>query len=144
MSVAVEEKDASRDWYANDHYDNYNVTPHNDLNVTVSGTNQTASGEILWALDPTNQSIGEWRGSLTLAGATKPGRIVLRCLDDTGKQVDKVTGPTITPDDQGNYYSYEDLSAAPSTSAVKIKVVLQTKTGNTWSDDMSTTISFAQ
>jgi hypothetical protein len=143
MSVAVEEKDAKGAWYANDHYDYYEVTAHDDLNVTVAGTNQIASGEILWGLNTSNQSIGEWRGSLTLAGKTDPGRIDLRYLDDKGNQVAEVHGRTVKPDDQGNYFDYEDLSAAPSSSAVTIQVLVQTKNGKTWVDDNSTFVSFA-
>jgi hypothetical protein len=145
VAVAVEEEDAKGGWQANDSYDLYYVTPHDDLNVTVSDANYTADGEILWGLDSNNKATGEWRGSLTLAGATKPGRISLRYLDDTGKKVAEINGPTVTPDDAGNYYSYEDLSAAPSSSALKIKIVLQTQNPDlTWVDGKSTTVSFAE
>jgi hypothetical protein len=145
VAVAVEEEDAKGGWQANDSYDLYYVTPHDDLNVTVSDTNYTADGEILWGLDPNNKSIGTWRGSLTLAGATKPGRISLRYLDDKGNQVDRVDGPTITPDEHGNYYSYKELSAAASSSALKIKIVLQTQNSDLkWADGKSTTVSFAE
>jgi hypothetical protein len=144
MAVAVEEKDAKGGWYANDHYDYYEVTAHDDLGVTVAGTNQTASGEVLWGLNTNNQSIGEWRGSLTLAGKTNPGRIDLRYLDQFGIQVDEVHSAAVKPDDQGNYYANVDLSAAPSSTAVTIQVVVQTKNGKNWVDDNSIFVSFAE
>ena len=145
MVVAVEEKDGSGGWYSNDSYDLYMVTPHDDLGVKVSDTNYTAEGEVLWDLDSDNRSIAEWRGSLTLAGATKPGRISLRYLDQNGKLVERVDGPTVTPDDAGNYYSYQDLAAAPSSSALKVKVVIQTQNPDlSWVDGKSTTVSFAE
>ena len=121
------------------------MTPHDDLNVTVTDGAYKAEGEILWGLDTNNRSLGEWRGSLTLTGATKPGRISLRYLDDTGKKVAEINGPTITGDDHGNFYDYEDLAAAASSSAVKIKVVIQTQNPDgSWVGGKSTTVPFAE
>jgi hypothetical protein len=146
VTVALQEKGGQGGWqtYASTNYSHVNT--HDDNNVNVAYTNYTIGGLVQWGLDPTNHSMGEWKGSLTLAGATDPARVSLRYLDEMGNQVDRVDGPKIKPDSAGNYFSREDLSnnATPSTSALEMQIVLQTYTGGNWVNRRSTTVAMAE
>jgi hypothetical protein len=146
VTVALQEKGGSGGWqtYASTNFSHVNT--HDDNNVNVAYTDYQIGGLVQWGLDSTNHSTGAWQGSLTLTGATDPGRVSLRYLDEMGNQVDRVDGPKIKPDSAGNYFSREVLSnnATPSSSALEMQIVLQTYTGGKWVNRRSTIVSMAE
>ena len=148
LYVSVEEKGSNHDWQPYATSNPIRPTLHSDLNVNVSDGPYTVDGEVDYTLDKSSGKMSAyWRGSLTLAGAPKQpaARILLRLLDDTGTQVDRLPGTSVTPDDAGNYYDHEDLSFAPTSSGTQVEIALQTQnSAGLWHDLKSTTVSVAE
>jgi hypothetical protein len=143
VTVAVEKETLKDGWQTKDQDTNLYVTPHRDA-VTISGSGINADGNVGWHIDNTGKSIGEYDGTLTFDGFSNCGRISLRYFDDVGKKVDEVDGSKHCPPDLGHYTFFDTLVPTPSSSAIKVKVVMQSKVGGSWVDVSSKTVSIAE
>lgn len=108
-----------------------------------AGGNPTGPATVDFTLDQ-GLVTASYDGFLHFDAFSRCGRVKLRYLDEAGAEIDKDTGPQHCPPDLAHYDYQDTIASIPNALVTEVEVIMQSKSGGSWNDVDSVSVSIAE